>query len=126
MMRYGQFLDWKPSQLAAAAFLLSINLNLSSVGPSVGLKALRGNQVQQLIQGTLPVNVMAELAGVCSPYNAASSSHSLTSQNRLGRGPLGIWTSKVAELTGLNTSDFASAYTACMNHLDKHQFKGQL
>lgn len=43
MQRYGQFLKWKPSQLAAAAIVLSINLNLSKVGPSVGLKALRGD-----------------------------------------------------------------------------------
>jgi cyclin B len=65
MQRYGQFLQWKPSQLAAAAFILSINLNLSAVGPNVGLRPLRSNQVQQLIQGTLPVNLMAELTGAC-------------------------------------------------------------
>ena len=32
MQRYGQFLAWKPSQIAAAALMLSINLNLSPVG----------------------------------------------------------------------------------------------
>ena len=48
--RYGQFLDFKPSQLAAAAILLSINLNLSPVGPHVGLKHLRGTQVNNLVE----------------------------------------------------------------------------
>ena len=123
MQRYGQFLQWKPSQLAAAAIVLSINLNLSKVGPSVGLKALRGDQVQRLVQGTLPVNVIAELTGAVkqaqkqTPYIKTS----------INSDPLSIWTNKIAELTGLDSHrDFAEIYTALMNHLDTHQFKGQL
>ena len=50
MQRYAEFLTWKPSQIAAAAFLLSVNLNLSVIAPKVGLHPLRGNKVQLLAQ----------------------------------------------------------------------------
>ena len=43
MQRYGQFLNWKPSQIAAAALILSIKLNLSSIASQVGLRPLRGD-----------------------------------------------------------------------------------
>ena len=119
MMRYGKFLNWKPSQQAAAAFILSINLNLSSIGPSVGLRAFRGKQVQQLVQGALPVNFMAELTGAFQ--------HTISPRSQPVNGPLGIWTEKVAELTGLDRiEDIASAYIALMEHLDTQQFKGQM
>ena len=69
--------------------------------------------------------MIAELTGVCSPtYNSSSSSPIDQAAKQIG--PLGIWTRKVAELTGLDTENFSSAYTALMNHLDTHQFKGQL
>lgn len=42
MQRFAQFLEYKPSQIAAAAIVLAVRLNVSPVGPSVGLKALRG------------------------------------------------------------------------------------
>ena len=40
MQRYGEFLDWKPSHLAAAATILAINLNLSPITTQVGLRPL--------------------------------------------------------------------------------------
>ena len=43
MQRFAQFLEYKPSQIAAAAIVLAVRLNVSPVGPSVGLKALRGD-----------------------------------------------------------------------------------
>merc|ERR1712226_55081 len=120
MQRYGQFLKYKPSQLAAAAIVLSINLNLSKVGPSVGLKKLRGNQVQRLVQGTLPVNIMAELTGAIDSKYSSSVAHE-------NNHALSIWTDKIAELTGLDSqTDFAEIYTALLKHLDTYQFKGQL
>ena len=104
--------------------MLSINLNLSKVGPSVGLRTLRGNQVKNLIQGIIPVNMIAELTGVFQS-TLGSSCYSPIAPTQ--QTPLGIWTNKVAELTGLSAQeDLASAYTALMNHLNTNQFNGEL
>ena len=49
MQRYGQFLEWKPSQVAAAAIILSLNLNNSHIGSQVGLRPLVGGRVRQIL-----------------------------------------------------------------------------
>ena len=42
-------------------------------------------------------------------------------------GPLRIWNSYVADLTGLEAmEDIAGPYEALMEHLDKNQFKGKM
>lgn len=64
MQRYGQFLDWKPSQIAAAAFMLSLNLNRSVIAPQVGLKALKGTQVQTLTQKMQSEDLCEELSRI--------------------------------------------------------------
>ena len=66
--------------------------------------------------------MIAELTGVCLLNENPSSPSSVDQAQQAS--PLGIWTSKVAELTGLNTDNFTGAYTTLMNHLDRNQFKG--
>jgi len=61
MQRYGQFLEWKPSQIAAAATLLAINLNMSPITSQVGLRPLKGTMVKQLIDEHLNSDIIAEL-----------------------------------------------------------------
>jgi hypothetical protein len=69
-----------------------------------------------LIKGTLPVNMIAELTGVCQPTHITSSPSPVDQSKQAG--PLSIWTNMVAELTGLDTEDFTCAYAALVSHLD--------
>ena len=65
--------------------------------------------------------MIAELTG------AVRQNLTPTSASQVVVGPLSIWTDKIAELTGLDRqADFAEIYSTLMNHLDTHQFKGQL
>ena len=60
--------------------------------------------------------MIAELTGVCQPTHKNSSPSPV--DESMQEGPLSIWTSMVAELTGLDTEDFSCAYAALMSHLD--------
>ena len=65
--------------------------------------------------------MIAELTG------AVRQNLTPTTASQVVVGPLSIWTDKIAELTGLDSqADFAEIYSTLMNHLDTHQFKGQL
>ena len=91
--------------------MLSINLNLSVAGPSIGIKPLRGARVQHMVESALKVQ---------NPYTPARSQPD-------GGDPLRFWNRAVEELTGLSKiRDIADAYSELLEHLDTFQFKGLL
>ena len=109
MQRFGQFLSWRPSQIAAAAFMLSINLNLSVVAPQVGLRPLKTSKVDLAVESLISVDSY------------------VVDHRELFSGPLRFWSSYVAELTRLDAQrDISALYNTLMNHLDDLQFKGKL
>lgn len=109
MQRYGQFLSWKPSQIAGAAIVLAIKLNLSSIAPQVGLRPLKGSNVSKMIQ-TFVLNSSRE-----ERFSRRSSN------------PFDFWTSYITELTGLSADrDFMEPYLNLMNHLDTFQFDNKM
>ena len=129
VQRYGQFLEYKPSQIAAAAIVLSVRLNLSPVGPSVGLKPLRGDVVRQLV-ARIEYDSMgsAEEGRVFQPKRTKKMIGTLPTDDhlRIG-GPLSLWTPNLAQLTGLSAvGDVSQPYQTLLYHLDTFQFKGKL
>ena len=73
------FLEYKPSQLAAASLLAAINISLSDVAPKIGIKLVESLAVD-------PTNHME------SPKDKDPSLNN----------PLHIWTTSIEELTSLS------------------------
>ena len=98
MQRFAQFLEYKPSQIAAAAIVLAMRLNVSPVGPSVGLKALRGDEVKQLVAKSASSNACASEEGrVLSPNRCKKFIGTLPTDDHLRIGsPLSLWNQNVA------------------------------
>lgn len=115
MQRFASFLEWRPSQIAAASLLLALNLNESPVAPYVGLKPLTSDLLPRLRARFTDDVEMEPLRELESGRAGAAD------------GPLRLWNSYVAELTCLDpTEDIAAPYNALMAHLDSYQFKHKL
>ena len=95
MQRFSQFLEWKPSQLAAVAIILSINLNQSPVAPQVGLRCLKGDKVRRLMQRSSHNDLISELTGVLESDDTAFFQTSTEPKEPAFHN----WTNRVSELT---------------------------
>ena len=122
MQRFAKFLEWKPSQIAAVAIILSVNLNQSPVAPQVGLRTLKGDKVRSLMQRSSHNDLISELTGVLE----SSDTEFFHISNEPKEPAFLNWTNRVSELTKITTTEIRAPYMALLNHLDTYQFKNKL
>lgn len=117
MQRNFEFLEYTPSQQAAAALILSLNLSYSPISEVIGLKRLGekftseyGKEHHILIDDSMDeINSIFDLK-----------------QDDMEE-PLAIWSTRMNELTKLSTRfDIAPVYSHLIEHLDMNHFKGKL
>ena len=122
MQRFAKFLEWKPSQIAAVAVILSINLNQSPIAPQVGLRTLKGDKVRNLMQRSSHNDLISELTGVLE----SNDTEFFHMSNEPKEPAFLNWTNRVSELTKITTAEIRAPYIALLNHLDTYQFKNKL
>ena len=83
MQREAHFLNYRPSQIAAASLLLAINISVSDVAPLVGIKQIQELQMKSLFFETA---IYLEIAGV-------------KIEEKDAKCPLRMWNSSVEKLT---------------------------
>ena len=122
MQRFAQFLEWKPSQIAAVAIILSINLNQSPLASQVGLRTLKGDKVRNLMQRSSHNDLISELTGVLESSDTAF----FHTSNEPKEPAFLNWTNRVSDLTKITTAEIRAPYIALISHLDTNQFKNKL
>ena len=85
-MEMSSFLEYKPSQLAAASLLAAINISLSDVAPKIGIK-----QLEEL-----------QLAGLEAEPAVSLELSPKKGKDRCSTNPCHIWNSSIEKLTGIN------------------------
>ena len=112
MQREALFLDFRPSQNAAASLLLAINVSQSGVAPALGIKRIPPLEMKSLLNEALSVH--DELAaGFTAESNAA--------------GPITKWNSAIEKLTFLKRdSNVGPAYSALIEYLNESLYKEKL
>ena len=109
MQRNSEFLEFTPSQQAATAIILSLNLCQSPICESIGLKRI-GCDI------TTDVDSCAD---------SSTSEYDLNSEESFD--PLSIWTEQLNSITQLSARDDISIiYSNLITHIDNHHFKGKL
>lgn len=96
MMRKPEFLKFKASQQAAAAFVLALNLATSAYAQKLGLAPLTPEHYNHIDYQRDPHN------------------------------PLRLWSTSVAQLVSVNQSDFLPVYKILSVYVNELFFKGQL
>ena len=104
-LREGQFLDFKPSQIAAACLILACNISYSDVAIQIGWNKLQDPHL-------LSIQKLNQM-GVASNYARS--------------GAFRMWDKTVKQLTMLSSSrDIKPAYVALINSLNSKQYNGML
>jgi hypothetical protein len=105
MQRKPEFLQFKASQIAAAAFLLATNLSRSKLATKFGLVKLD--------------EINCELSDIdCEMQGSADARDN---------NPLALWTEQVAELSGIHAATcIKPVYKILLNYVNDLFFKGQL
>ena len=83
MQREAHFLNFRPSQIAAASLLLAINISLSDAAPLVGIKKIQELQMKSLFFETA---IYLEIAGV-------------KIEEKDAKCPLRMWNNSIEKLT---------------------------
>ena len=83
MQREAHFLNFRPSQIAAASLLLAINISLSDAAPLVGIKKIQELQMKSLFFET---TIYLEIAGV-------------KIEEKDAKCPLRMWNNSIEKLT---------------------------
>ena len=105
MQRKSEFLKFKASQQAAAAFLLAINLSRSKLASKFGLVSLD------------------EIHCGLNDIDYEMQSPTEFKQNN----PLSLWSDQVAELSGISVEqDIKPVYKVLLKYVNELFFKGQL
>ena len=109
MQRNAEFLEFTPSQQAATAIILALNLCNSSICESIGLKRTRCDITTD--------------EGSCA--DSEMNDCDLNSEESFD--PLSIWNRDIKMITQLSTEDHISTiYSSLITHLDQNHFKGKL
>ena len=109
MQRNHEFLEFTPSQQAATAIILSLNLCQSPVCESIGLKRIG----------------CGVATDVDSCAESSTNEYDLSSEECFD--PLSIWTEQLNSITSLSARDDISiVYSKLITHIDTHHFKGKL
>jgi len=109
MLRSRDYLALKPSQVAAAALLLVINLSSSDLAPRCGLKKLSDSNLKSLFCDNLK-NIEIE--------GARQRAHAET-------GPLNVWNKVVRSTTKLTIGeDLRPAYVKLCTLINQNELQG--
>jgi len=109
MQRNAEFLEYTPSQQAATALILALNLSHSHVCDSIGLRRV-GCDI------TTDVTSCAD-----SDVNEFDLKFEETND------PLSVWTNKIKTITQLSAKDHLNhVYAKLISHVDNNHFKGKL
>ena len=109
MQRNSEFLEFTPSQQAATALILSLNLSYSSISEEIGLKRLGEKFTSEYgEEHHIPIDdSLDELNNIFD-----------LKQDDMEE-PLAIWSKRMTELTKLSASkDIAPIYSQLIAHLD--------
>ena len=83
MQRESDFLDFRPSQIAAASLMLALNVSMSKVAPAVGAKRIQQPDLKSLFFET---SILMEVSGVKVEESNSSC-------------PLRMWNQSVEKIT---------------------------
>ena len=111
MQRESCFLDFRPSQIAAAALLFAINITQSPVAKVCGVDNIEDLKLKSLFFGSA---IYMEIGGVKVDEEDKNC-------------PLRMWNSSVEKLTYVRKSrDIEPCYTQLVEALNREQYKGKL
>lgn len=103
------FLEFTPSQQAATAIILSLNICQSPISESIGLKRVGCDITTDV--------------GSCA--DSSTNEYDLNSEESFD--PLAIWTEYFHTITQLSArEDISTVYSKLITHIDNHHFKGKL
>ena len=111
MLRQRVYLTLKPSQVAAAALILAINISTSDLAPKLGIQKMHDLNLKSLFFENV-INI--EMDGV-------------RQKNKNELCPLKIWNKVVRRTTQMSIKkDLKPAYIAMCHVVDNHILNGQL
>lgn len=111
MQRDSAFLNFRPSQIAAASILFAINVSLSKVASSIGVKKIEELALKSLFFETA---IHMEVAGKKVAEKNAKS-------------PLRYWNDSVEKLTAMKRgADINAAYKELVERLNKNWYENKL
>lgn len=111
MLRQRVYLTLKPSQVAAAALILAINISTSDLAPKLGIQKMHDLNLKSLFFENV-INI--EMDGV-------------RQKNKNELCPLKIWNKVVRRTTQMSIKkDLRPAYIAMCQVVDNHILNGQL
>lgn len=111
MQRDSTFLNFRPSQIAAASILLAINISQSKVAPEIGVKQIEEMALKSLFFETA---IHMEVAGKKVEEKNANC-------------PLRYWNDSVQKLTAVKRgADINAAYKELVEKLNKNWYENKL
>ena len=111
MQRESKFLDYRPSQIAAASLMLALNVSMSKVAPAVGAKRIQQTDLRNLFFET---SILMEVSGVKVEESNSSC-------------PLRMWNQSVEKITLVNRKqDIEPVYEKLTNDLNMQWYDNKL
>ena len=111
MQRDSAFLNFRPSQIAAASILFAINISLSEVASAIGVKKIEELALKSLFFETA---IHHEVAGK-------------KIEEKNAKCPLRYWNDSVQKLTALKReADINAAYKELVERLNKNWYENKL
>ena len=109
MLKHSNFLKYKSSQKAAAALLLSLNINQSKLAPVVGIEKIPESKFANLVYETLKIHKEVNIG----------KNH--------GFHPLYLWNNSIEKLTFLRKEvDVKPTYRALLNSVNDNCYYKKL
>ena len=111
MQRDSAFLNFRPSQIAAASILFAINISLSKVGTAIGVKQIEELALKSLFFETA---IHMEVKGK-------------KVEEKNARCPLRYWNDAVQKLTAIKReADIKPAYKELVERLNRNWYENKL
>ena len=111
MQREAHFLDFRPSQIAAASLLFAINISTSDVAPQINIKKIEALQMKSLFFETA---IYMEVAGI-------------KIEEKDVKDPLRMWNASLQKLTCIKKDqDIEPVYKSLVEKLNEQWYQNKL